>query len=376
MENGIVFIEISVGGDHMNLDTNPKVFISYSQDSLNFSNRVLTFSNKLRSEGIDAILDQYEEAPPEGWPRWMENSIKEADYVVIIASQGYYEKIYEIGKSGKGLGVKWESNIIYQMLYTTSSINEKFIPVIFCENDIQFIPTPLLGNTYYNISNNSDFDRLYWRLRGVSTKEKPPLGKLRPLPVKERKTLFFTSVIDVETWDKAVWRGVGFITGFKNLPVLLLPFANEKYAIKIFEDWIFSFGNVDKKDNIRVALVEGEVQGEPPGYYIVISTNLDEAVKRAEKNGLSAEEMLIMNVARFIRANPSDNFKCYNLFKQAYEKAQEYYLMPAIINESTGQIKPLPSYGIRKKMLIYRDLKDITEHDEDAILLQNANHKL
>lgn len=35
------------------------------------------FANKLRSEGIDAILDQYEEAPSEGWPRWMENSINE-----------------------------------------------------------------------------------------------------------------------------------------------------------------------------------------------------------------------------------------------------------------------------------------------------------
>ena len=41
---------------------NPIVFISYSQDSLSFSDKVLDFSNRLRSEGIDAILDQYEEA--------------------------------------------------------------------------------------------------------------------------------------------------------------------------------------------------------------------------------------------------------------------------------------------------------------------------
>ena len=73
---------------------NPIVFISYSQDSLSFADQVLSFANKLRSEGIDAILDQYEEAPSEGWPRWMENSINRADYVIVIGSKGYYDKIY------------------------------------------------------------------------------------------------------------------------------------------------------------------------------------------------------------------------------------------------------------------------------------------
>lgn len=349
---------------------NPIVFISYSQDSLSFSDRVLEFSNKLRSEGIDAILDQYEEAPPEGWPRWMENSIKNSDYVIVIGSQGYSQKIYSGDQSGKGLGVKWEGNIIYQMFYMSDSINEKFIPVVFSGDDVKYIPTPLQGSTYYNISNKSDFDRLYWRLRGVSSKNKPPLGKLRPLPTKERKTLFFTSLIDVETWDKAVWRGAGFVLGYTELPTLLLPFVNEKYAVKIFTDWISDLGNIDKNDDIRVALVEGDVPGEPAGYYIVIGTNLDEAIKRAEKNGISAEEMFIMNVSRFIRANPTDNFKFYNLFKQAYNEVKEYYLMPAVINEQTGAIKPLQSYRIRKKMLIYRNIKDITENDEDAILLQ------
>jgi len=29
------------------------------------------FSNSLRKEGIDTILDQYEESPLEGWARWI-----------------------------------------------------------------------------------------------------------------------------------------------------------------------------------------------------------------------------------------------------------------------------------------------------------------
>ena len=44
----------------------PKVFISYSHDSLEHSNRVRELSDRLREDGIDCILDQYEVSPPEG----------------------------------------------------------------------------------------------------------------------------------------------------------------------------------------------------------------------------------------------------------------------------------------------------------------------
>lgn len=349
---------------------NPIVFISYSQDTIAFADKVLAFSNKLRSEGIDAILDQYEEAPQEGWPRWMENSINKADYVIVVGSKGYYDKIYGNVDQGKGRGVKWEGNLIYQKLYMSDSINEKYIPVVFEEKDLAYIPTPLQGSTYYNVSEESRFDRLYWRLRGVTTKEKPPLGKLRPLPEKERKTLFVTSMIDLEAWDNAVWRGIGFVLGYLPLPTLLLPFVNEEYAIKIFEDWIATVGKDDKNEDIRIALVEGDVPEEEVGYYVVVGNNIDEAVKRAEASGSSVDELMILNVSRIIRANPNDNFQLFNCFKKVYHEYGEYILMPAVLDEHTGQINPLPKYGIHKKQLIYRHISDITENDQDAILLQ------
>lgn len=351
-------------------DKNPVVFISYSQDSVEFADKVLDFSNKLRSEGIDAILDQYEESPSEGWPRWMENCINKADYIIVIGSKGYLNKISGNVNQGVGRGVKWEGNIIYQKLYMADSINEKFIPVVFDDNDIEYIPTPLQGSTYYNVSNNERYDRLYWRLRGISSKEKPSLGKLRPLPKKERKTLFITSMIDLNAWDKAIWRGAGFAIGYKKLPVLLLPFVNKKYAIKIFKDWISIVGQYDVKEEIRIAIVEGEVPGEAPGYYVVIGNNLDKAVERAKNGGASIDELLMLNVSRIIRANPVDNFQSFNLFKNKYHECGEYVLMPAVLDEKTGKIEPLWQYGIHKKQLVYRNISDITENDQDAFLLQ------
>lgn len=76
------------------MSENPKVFISYSHQDEGYEKKVLSFANRLRSEGIDANIDLYEEAPKEGWPRWMENQILWADYVVVLASKSYYDKCY------------------------------------------------------------------------------------------------------------------------------------------------------------------------------------------------------------------------------------------------------------------------------------------
>ena len=85
-------------GNDMN---KPTVFISYSHDSKEHSDRVLELSDQLISEGVDGVLDQYEEAPAEGWPRWMDKHIRKADYVLMICTEVYYKRVmggdYECG---------------------------------------------------------------------------------------------------------------------------------------------------------------------------------------------------------------------------------------------------------------------------------------
>ena len=93
-----------------------KVFISYSHDSQDHQDKVLELSNRLRSEGIDCILDQYEESPKEGWPRWMDKNIRIADYVLMICTDSYYKRVMGEEEDGVGLGVCWEGNLIYQII--------------------------------------------------------------------------------------------------------------------------------------------------------------------------------------------------------------------------------------------------------------------
>src|SRR6266404_1901854 len=58
-----------------------EVFISYSWDSEAHLRGVLELSNRLRSEGIDCVIDQYEVSPPDGWPRWMDKKIRVATHL-------------------------------------------------------------------------------------------------------------------------------------------------------------------------------------------------------------------------------------------------------------------------------------------------------
>ena len=68
---------------------NPTVFISYSHDSPEHADRVLALSDRLIADGIDCTLDQYETTPPEGWPRWMDRHIRQADFVLMICTDTY-----------------------------------------------------------------------------------------------------------------------------------------------------------------------------------------------------------------------------------------------------------------------------------------------
>jgi hypothetical protein len=217
-------------------DKNPTVFISYSHDSKEHQDRVLKLANKLRGEGIDCALDQYQDSPAEGWPKWMNRGVKKSDFVIVICTKTYYNRV--MGDDEKGMGIKWESTLIYQQLYNAGANNTKFIPIIFEDGEFENIPEPLQGATFYNVDDQDAFDKLYWRLRGVKT-EKPKLGKLRELPEKERKTLFISGFIDVELWDKAGWKGVAFVHdyAFKEPSSVGILFTDKEMAIRFFNGW-------------------------------------------------------------------------------------------------------------------------------------------
>ncbi len=124
--------------------------------------------------------------------------------------------------SGKGHGVKWEGNLIYQHIYNSDSQNTKFIPDVFEPSHYSFIPTPLQGASHFSVNTQAGYDGLYNRLLNRPMSEKPALGKLRPLPkkpVKTNPTMYLTGPIDVHLWNKAKWRATFFAAHVNRPPV-------------------------------------------------------------------------------------------------------------------------------------------------------------
>jgi len=95
----------------------PKVFISYSHDSAEHAQHVLELANRLRADGIDCTIDQYVVVPAEGWPRWMDKQIRDSDFVVMVCTETYYQRVMGEEQPGKGLGVRWEGHLIYGEIY-------------------------------------------------------------------------------------------------------------------------------------------------------------------------------------------------------------------------------------------------------------------
>jgi len=156
--------------------------MSYSHDSKEHKDRVLALSDRLRADGIDCIIDQYETSPPEGWAQWMIKQVKKADFVLIVCTKTYQIRFEGEEEPGKGKGAIWEGAIITQQIYEAQARNEKFIPVIFTAEDETHIPTILRSATYYLPNTEKVYESLKHHLTNQPPIEKPVLGKLKPMP--------------------------------------------------------------------------------------------------------------------------------------------------------------------------------------------------
>ena len=136
----------------------PKVLISYSHDSPEHAQHVLELANRLREDGIDCTIDQYVVPPAEGWPRWMDKQIRDSDFVVMVCTETYYERIMGEAEPGKGLGVRWEGRLIYQAIYRAESMNAKFIPILFEAGDSSHIPGPVGDAGFYLVQTERGYE--------------------------------------------------------------------------------------------------------------------------------------------------------------------------------------------------------------------------
>ena len=165
----------------------PKVFISYSHDSPAHEAKVLALSNRLRGNGIDAVVDQYEPFPPRGWIEWMKHQVRDAQFILVVCTETYRRRWDGAERAGEGLGAIYEGQLIQQLLYEARGVNERFVPVLLSASDGEHsLGTP----SVHPLSplHRRGYEALYRLLTNQPKIRKPILGQ--PLAVREAKPDF------------------------------------------------------------------------------------------------------------------------------------------------------------------------------------------
>jgi hypothetical protein len=161
------------------METPPRVFLSYSHDGKEHEQRVLALAARLRDEGIDAWIDRYSAGPEEGWPRWVADQLRRADFVVSVCTMSYRRSFEGHNLPGAGLGVNQEGYLITQDLYETGHKTKKYVAAAF-GSPYSDVPGELRGQPFFRLP--QDYEALYRYVSDQPAVAPPALGQRRQLP--------------------------------------------------------------------------------------------------------------------------------------------------------------------------------------------------
>jgi hypothetical protein len=137
-------------------------------------------AERLRKDGVDAQLDQYVAGTPaRGWPRWMDDQLDSAEFVLVICTESYHGRFLGREEPDKGKGVDWEGSLITLEMYHARNDTNKFVPVLFDPQAEPFIPRPLSGYTHYLLNSEDNYAKLYAFLTGQAGVVPGKLGPLK-----------------------------------------------------------------------------------------------------------------------------------------------------------------------------------------------------
>ena len=65
----------------------PRVFISYAQGDAAHSQWIAELAARLRVDGLDAIIDQYDPRPAKPWQDWVNDEFRRADWILLACTR-------------------------------------------------------------------------------------------------------------------------------------------------------------------------------------------------------------------------------------------------------------------------------------------------
>lgn len=166
----------------------PIVFISYSWDTPEHRDWVLSIADGLVKNGVDVLLDQYDLAAGKEMTFFMEKAMS-ADKIILIMTPGYKDKADR--RSG---GVGYEYSLFTKELYEQEADKSRIIPVLRSGSKEVSCPTFIQTRIFHDMRDDKAFDPKFFELIklivGRPLVAKPALGKLpdfdREIPDAEK----------------------------------------------------------------------------------------------------------------------------------------------------------------------------------------------
>lgn len=143
-------------------DDKMAVFIFYSWDSEEHTKWVEQLAERLEKDDIEVNIDKWGLQLGQQLTQFMETSIRESDYVLIVCTPAYKKK-----SDDRRNGVGYEGNIISAELFYKNNYL-KFIPVLRSGTWEEAAPTSQLGSYYVDLrEGNRKYENEYVKLRNT-----------------------------------------------------------------------------------------------------------------------------------------------------------------------------------------------------------------
>jgi len=142
----------------------PRVYISYTYDSVEHVGRVQELAEHLRADGVDIISDQSPAVPSDNWESWIKEQISQSQFVLMICTKCYYAWVMGLKELDLAEDPQWPGSLILSYINEPNTDKSKFIPVLFSHHDVKYIPDPLRLSIYYPIHWEFGYEVLVKRL--------------------------------------------------------------------------------------------------------------------------------------------------------------------------------------------------------------------
>lgn len=166
-----------------------RVFITYAHEDAAHDDAVRNLWLFLRANGVDAQLDRPASERRQDWPLWMLKQVRDAAFVLVIASPAYRRRSEGEAGPSEGRGVQWEAALIREYVYADRhAALGKFLPVLLPGRSNTDIPTWLgpTSTTHYSVTafSTAGTEKLLRVLTQQPYETEPAIGQAPILPAR------------------------------------------------------------------------------------------------------------------------------------------------------------------------------------------------